>query len=327
MITDSDKDLVASHGVVNYLNAGYQGAFASLNMLSRLKAKSFREDELTYIRQALEKVTGWVNDLWKGNSLFCDSWSRPETFPAQKALSVLNDLRPDLSQTRDNIIAILQNPHWPSDPESVKYLVAAFGRYVYSRDNYIRGFVEFGKVFNQPNMVAGYSELLAGASEEVKTAHEFLNNLNKSEQQSQQFYEALYYQAIRLPAIFATHLHDIAQLIAKYSEPLTFRSIGLDDITAGEWQQNGMGPEAAGYWIAHEIEPGEAANWLGAGLTDAAIVSEWRLLGFNPQTAPIWYHSNFPAVVAAAWASAGFNPSKALELMEKGYDHPSMIPK
>lgn len=327
MITDSDKDLAASHGVINYLNAGYQGAFAGLNMLSRLGAKTFNEDELTRVRQSLEKVTAWVNDLWRGNCLFCDSWTRPETFAAQKALSVLQDLRPDIFRTRDTVIAILRNPQWPSDPESVKYLVGAFGRYVYSRDNYIRGFVEFGKVFHQPNMVSGYSELLASASEEVKLAHEFLNTLKENSQPPQQFYEGIYYQSVRLPAIFATHLHDIAQLIAKFSEPMSFNSIGVDDITAGTWQQIGLGPEGAGYWRAHEIDPEEAASWMATGIKEAAIASEWRLFGFSSQAASIWYHRNFPAAVAAAWASAGFDPDKSIELMEKGYQHPSMIPK
>jgi hypothetical protein len=196
--------------------------------------------------------------------------------------------------TITQIQAILQNP---IDPESVKYLVAAFGVCLFTRQLY--SLVLSLESFNQPNMVAGYR-----VTRKYPKFGEFLNNLKKTDQQPQQFYEALYHQAIRLPAIFATHLHDIAQLVAKYGDPLTFRSMGLDDITAGEWQQVGMGPEAAGYWIAHEIQPGEAANWMGAGLKDAATVSEWRLLGFNPQAAAVWYFSNFPAVVAAAWASA-----------------------
>jgi hypothetical protein len=327
MINDSDKDLVASHGVINYLNAGYQGAFAGLNMLSRLGSSAFREGDLAQVRQALEKITAWVNDLWKGNCLFCESWTKPETFAAQKALNVLQNLRPIIGETRDTIVAILQNPDWPSNFESVKFLVAAFGQYAYSRDNYIRGFVEFAKVFNQPSMAASYGQLLAAASEEVKAAHEFLNGLKVGSQPSQQFYDSLYFQSIRLPGVFATHMHDIAQLVAKYTEPMTFNLMGIDDISAGKWQQLGLGPEGSGYWQAHNMIPEEAATWLMAGIKEAAIASEWRLFGFDSQNAAPWYHRDFPAYIAAAWASEGFDPDKALELIEKGYKNPSMIPK
>lgn len=323
MIQDLEQDITASHGIINYLQAGYQGIFTQYNILSRLGSQKFNPQLVNSCGELLSKIARWNSDLAKGNCLVAASWEKPQTFEASEALNLLGQLRSDLLNGAAETAACLSEASLTLASEAAKVLLANFGRFAYSREHYIRGFVDLGKLLSKQELVDQYSSYLTTALEDVNLTHKFLEGFQQTDQQqTANMLSNLRYLCMRLPGAFRAQAHDIAQLIARFAQGPSFDAFEIPVGRATSWKDYNITPAEAGYWEAHFIGPDEAVAWAQAGLDSHDQAANWRIHGFNPHTASPWAKAGFPVQVALTWALAGFEPDKAMEFIKAGVTDP-----
>lgn len=321
------KDKYVSHSITNYLLASYQGKYTFINILNMLKFPGVDPGEIGPIKQALSKVSLWTSRLWQGQDLVAASWTEPKTIDAKEALQLLEMLKPDLAQLVFRTKVILNNPKFFIEPNDVKLLIAAFGRFAYSRENYLKGLIEFAKTFNLPAMITDYSALLPVAEEDVRAANSFVESFRVPEKLTPTFYRLLRARAFTLPGIFNTYLHDINQLLGPFKGGFSYDNADFTREEIKIWLDAGFEPAPAGYWRAYEFSPAESISWMRANVSDPGMAFDWRLNGFDTLAALPWMNKNFPPHVARSWVEVGYDPGRALEAIERGITDPQSAPK
>ena len=321
------QDRLVSHSIINYLLAGYQCRFTFLNMLSQLGYPNLKEDFLTKTRQAIDKVTTWTEDLWEDKPLFLASWTTPETDDAKMALALLGDLKPELISISQELARILMLPNPGEKKQDISFLVSAFGRYSYTRENYIRGFLEFGQNFKLEKDTQSYGPLLPPAQEDLRTTHAMLAAVKDSfkEGVKSPFVKSIIERSYPLIPAFRTHIHDINQLLARYMGGLTYERADFNATDASKWRAIEVGPEVAGYWRANGFKPEDAEAWIKGNIANPPTAAAWRMFGFDAESAAPWIRHNFPPAFSRMWNQSGFSAAQAKELIERGVTDPSKV--
>jgi hypothetical protein len=322
MDSKHQQDLAFTHAILNYLTAAYQGRFAGLNILQQLAFEGLPVEEITRSRSVLEKVRRWVADMNQQMTLFSSSWTAPETFDAQSACQMLEEMRVELGQLAESCAVFIGDPETPKKPGQVKFLIAAYGRYAYARDNYIKGFVEYGNNFGYADLAAQYAQLQEGAAKDVETTHALLSAYKNPQQVNDLFFRSLFDECVSLPGIFRTHVHDINLLLAPFKGGITFESLAFFGPEVSQWQTAGFDPGTAGYWRAYFFTPLEATDWRQCGVLAASIAIEWKLLGIDGVTAAPWVKAGFPPALAATWIEAKYTAEQALDMIDRGIQEP-----
>jgi len=325
MSTDTSLDASISHAIISYLNASYQGRFAYYNLLKQIKHPAADEGALEETRETLERVAEWSQDLLSGATLFSSTWTFPETFEAKKAMELLRELASEMDAFAVEVQKIFKTAKIGKTPDHFKFLIAAFGRFAYSRNNYIKAFIEFGKAFEYPEMVSQYEALLKNSDGDLNLTNEFLQHLEEKKEAEPVFYAALNQSTASLPAIFKTHVHDIRQLIAQFNGGFSYEAANFNEKDAYSWSMKGFDPVTAGYWAAYEISPESAKAWCDVGLTEPATSVEWDRYNFQPEAAIPWLKAGFPAAIAERWERFGHGPEKAMKLMKQGIKDPQEL--
>ena len=327
MTPDELADLQLSHNILNYLLACYQGKFAWLNILSRLQFKKLPADEIPKTEKLFETLNRWISSLWEGVPIFSASWGEPESFESDRALALLADLLPELARLANTVKAILSNNSVDlgARQEEVKILIAAFGRYTYSQDNYVKGFVKFGELFNQPELAEQYRAHIPVLEEKVRLTHTFLKILQQ-EKPLPDFYQSLKAVTVQLPGKLRMYCHDISQLSSVYKGDYTFQMAGIEEEEGRRWTEVGLTPQLAGYWRAYELTPEQSAQWRQIGISSSESAFAWASLEFTPESCLRWASRNFPPAVAKQWQDAGYDPTSALVLIQQGFELPDMVP-
>lgn len=319
----NEADLFLSHKIINYLSASYQGRFAALNIYGQLDSKEFTSDELLRVQQGIEKIGGWAAVVIGGEPLFCATWSRPQTPPAQEAMEFLRGLKPDISRLVSKLQSYLGLKDLSAFPEAVKFLIGAFGRYAYSRDSYVRGFIDFGNMFQKPELAAEYSNMLTEVAEELQWVQTFMAGFQGSDPKDPSLYEGLLQEAVLLPGVFRTHIHDLNQLIATYSGAFSYGLAEFSDVEAQAWQRLGVLPIEAGYWRAYGFPADEVARWKNAGILYYKLAVDWRRFGFSPESAAPWFQRDHSVAIARLWSEAGFGVIAAEAQFAQGITDPA----
>jgi len=330
MNIDLAKDRLVSHSITNYLSASYQGKFAALNILSQTEHPAFNPDQISQVQQVLAKISVWTEQLYKDECLFSASWTNAETFDAKHALDLLEGLKPELVELSRELTRILGLQELPSDSE-IKFLLSNIARQAYSRDSYIRGFIEYGTRFGLPQMVAKYEELLPNSTTQLQRAHELISSFRNvgcdGKRATPSFFALLHEAALNLPAVFQTHLHDLNLLLSPYKGGgITFAQAGFSRDESDAWQNAGFSPVPAGYWRAYGITPEEARAWTDAKMGEPAVAADWRNFGFDPQSASLWAESGFAPGYAMLWLKASYTPEQAKEMIDRGILNPPARP-
>ncbi|NMC63885.1 MAG: hypothetical protein GYA55_12045 [SAR324 cluster bacterium] len=300
------NDIYLTNSIVNFLYAGYQGAFAAQNLLSQLGYKNIDPGEISLIETKLTEIERWKEDLLKGLPIFSSTWKAPQTVASKKAFQTLSELRSDLLKTVGHIKKSLLAEDLAESKEEVKYLIAAFSRQAYSRENYVRGFIEFGESFKHQDVVDNYTKFLPQAEQGLQAAHMFLQIFQSEEKPQAVFFKGLYEECIFLPGVFQAQVHDINILLNSYTEVITYEKLGIIPEHIDSWESIKVNATAAGYWQAWDFTPELAANWLEAQFNDPRSAWFWLNMGFDPGD-------------AREWALAGFFPPAAREWRERGY--------
>ncbi|RIL10944.1 MAG: hypothetical protein DCC75_03315 [Proteobacteria bacterium] len=335
MSADLAKDRFVTHAVTNYLNAGFQGRFAELNVLSQLSDERFSQDDLAKVQKVLSQITLWSEQLYKDECLLSASWTAPETFDAQHAIELLGSLKIQLSDLAMQAQQVLELTTFPS-LEQLTLLIGAYTRHTYSRDHYIRGFIEYGTVFRIPDMAQRYEQVLELTKEELRRSSAFVGVCQNARRAAEGegkdvsllsklepgYFQVLHRSCLNLPGTFRTQVHDINQLTSPYSGGFNFSQAEFGPAESAEWQNYGFGPVQAGYWRAYSISPQEAKSWLDARVSEPAGAIEWKAFGFNSESAKPWSEAEFAPDYAAIWHKASYTPEKAKELIGKGVMEP-----
>ncbi|MBN8549777.1 MAG: hypothetical protein J0M12_10730 [Deltaproteobacteria bacterium] len=319
------QDIAFTHNFLNYLTAAYQGRFAAFNILQQLGFEGLKIEEIGRTRSILEKVRGWVSDLSNQICLFSASWTTPETFEAQSAYKLLADIQPELQAIADTAFSVLGDAATPQQPQRIKFLISSYGRYAYSRDNYIKGAIEYGKLFGHQDIVEQYTPLLGITTRDVQLVHSLITAYKSPTPVDADFFKTLSDECIALPGLFRTYVHDVHVLLAPYKGGMSFENAGFFGPEILQWQSLGFDPTSAGYWRAYSFTPEEAAAWIQGGWQTPADAFDWRLHGFDAATGGSWAQAGFPAATAARWLGAKYSPDKALSLINQGFDDPDQV--
>lgn len=321
-----DQDVIHSHGYINYAYAGLQGKFAYINILNQTGHPLGAKLSLTEVQDTIAKVREWMGDLAKGEAVLAARWERPETFDAMRILEILRGLRSEYIDIAGRCTALTSSPDLPQKPDEVKHLVAFYGRYAYSHDNYVRGFIDFGTNSNRPQITELYTPYLEGTNAEIAAAHSFFEAAKQPAKWSQEFFNALYDQSLFLPSIYRTYVHDISQLVAQFEGGFSYQSAGFSAGEIAAWSNSGFGAVPAGYWRAYDFIPEQAVEWQRYNITDPAMAADWRKHGFSATSALPWFQRGFYPSTAREWANANHDPERAAQFLEKGLRTPSDVP-
>ncbi len=323
MNKDLEQDITVTHGILNYLHAGYQGLFTQYNIFSRLQSHKFNQQAVSNCGETLKKIALWKAELNKRSCLFAASWDKPQTFEAEQALNLLRDLRSDLLNCSAEVAGLLGSSDLSVSSDPAKFLLASFGRFAYSREHYVRGFVELGQILAKQDLIEQYNAYLQSAGEDVNLVHQFLEGFKQADPlQTNNMLSTLRYMCLRLPGAFRAQAHDIAQLIARFRGGPSFDLFEIPISRATAWKDMNITASEAGYWESYFIAPEEALSWMQLGIKSHDAAANWRIHGFSPHSAAAWAQANFPVQVALVWSSSGFSPEKALECLKAGINDP-----
>jgi len=320
------QDVQISFGITNYLFAAYQGKFVYLRILDGLIPSEATTEEMARTSQSLSKIHEWLEELWRGGCLFSAAWGSPGTFESKKALDLLEAIKPEIRALAGRIEVILSRDSEPSSLDEIALFAAAVGRQAYNRDHYTRGFVRYGEVYRQPELIEQYTALLTGTQEEVNVSHALVQTLSQGQGLPAAFFDTLLTLVRRLPAIFGVQVHDINQLTARFRGGLSFATLEFTKEEAEAWGNMGFNPIDAGYWRAYTIPPNRAAEWRQAGINAPLAAEVWQAFGFDPTRAAPWIERGAPPAAARLWSEAGFEADQAASFVEKGISDPRDIP-
>jgi hypothetical protein len=319
------QDIQATHAVTNYLLAELQGRFAFLNILSQLSPIPLKEEVVNATRQLIDKTTLWIDDLWEGTPLFLSSHKQAETFDAQESLAALREVKRELGVQIQELLRVLFLPSPGEKTDDIAFLVATFGRYAYTRENFIRGQLECVQKLGMKREMEGYAKSLPTAQEEIKFTHSLLTIFRDGfkEVSQAQYTKTLLDKTFPLVAVFRTHIHDINQLLARYAGGLTYENADFALEEARTWESLQIAPELAGYWRAQGFNAREAHDWITTRLAPPAVAAFWKLCGFNAESATPWIQHDLSPQFARSWAKAGFSAAQAKELTARGINDPA----
>lgn len=325
MNNDLAKDRLITHAVTNYLAAAYQGVFSQFNILSQLEHSDFSEKLLITAQKNLSKVHTWTAQLFQDECLLSASWTSAETFEAQDALAMLDQLKANLYECATAATRILSLTSVP-EVSDIGELLALHARHAYSRDTYIRGFMEYGSRFSLTEMYKRYEAFLPELSYDLQRNQQLLAIFKKSNGDRSilpnEFFPLLFQASVALPAFFRSHVHDINQLLSQFKGGLTWTNAEFTKAEADLWTSAGLGPAAAGYFRAFSMGPEEAGAWREAGISDATAAIDWKRGAFTPQSAAPWIAEKIPPPLAFMWSQAQYSPEEAKVFLEKGVMQP-----
>lgn len=310
------NDIYLTNSIVGFLYAGFQGAFAGLNLLSQLGYLHFNPDELSRVEKHLAEIEKWKDDLLRGLPIFSVTWKSPQTVAAKKAFEYLSELRKDLLQTSGRVRKSLVFEDLSTAQEEIKYLLATLARQAYARENYVKGFMEFGQSFKHQDVLNAYGPFIPEAEQGIQVAHMFYDIFVSQENLPPEFYKGLREECCFLPGVFQAQVHDIALLTNSYTQNVTYEKLGIIPQYADSWKSINITPAVAGYWQAWEFTPEQAAPWIETGLTDPRSAWFWTLLGFSPREASEWGRHGFPPPAARSLLDRGLTPESAIKELE-----------
>ena len=314
-----------AHSIVNYLGSCYQGKFAYLNVLGQLGVSQADENDLAKLRSILTEVRRWQDATLAGTPIFETSWTKPETFEAERAMHLLKQLNDEFKAMAKELDTVIGAEDLVTSTAKLGYLVAVYCRSAYMRDNYIRGNLEFGQKFGAEELVNQANFNLKETAEEINLAHSLIKELKRTPTPGSGFITVLLTEAQLLPGTYRVHLNDTAVLLATFEKLFTFEMTEIPTEEAGRWKFLQVPPSEAGEWHAYQIPPEEAVQWMGLNLPaiySASAAARWRFAGFTPETVREWAEQGIPPHISQIWSQAGFKAHTAMDFIRKGTRFP-----
>lgn len=321
------EDQTLTHSIVNLLNAGFQGMYAFANILQQFNHPAYSEDLQKNIESKLDRISGWMDDIYRGAELFSVSWESPKTFEASDALAITNELGADTIYTANLLRSMLSSVNPVSDPSNLIFMVAAYGRVAYIKENFLRGLDELGKYSENEEIQKRTAQSLSLVADEVKQTHWMINQLASDQGLTPRFTSELLLMSFNTVPAMYTQVHDLNQLTAQFKGGLNGENLGFTKEEEKLWAEARIPPVPAGYWRAHLFGPNEAIAWTAAGIGLPINAFQWKLAGFTPEESAIWTSSNLHPQVAKFWKDAGYDPQTSADFVKQGITDPTKVPK
>lgn len=319
------EDQTITHSILNLLNAGHQGMYAFANVLGQFGHPAFKEDLQKDIEKKLDRITAWIDDLYRGAELFSASWEIPKTFEASDAVKIANELASDTIYTANMLRAMISTNGRKPDPMDLVFMVSCYARATYSKENSIRGLAELSNFSENNQNEKQIDEGLIMVGEEVKRCHWMINQLSAADTIDMRFTGELLMASFATVPTLYTQAHDLNQLTARFRGGLTGENLGFTSEEAKVWEEARIPPVVAGYWRAFLFGPSEAIAWTAARLGSPLIAYQWRSASFTPQDAAEWTASGLHPQLAKHWKDAGFDPQIAGDFVRQGVTDPAKV--
>jgi len=325
---DIEKDLDFTHSIINYINATYQGRFAYHTILLQLQQEPYVEARIDESKEALARVTTWLTLLWERKPIFSFTPQRSDKTEGDHALELLVVVSGELEELATRLEEILlESATTGYSTEHYQELLACFARFAYSRDNYLRGFVDLAKFKQDEEIKVRFEDALKQSDEDIQLAHTLLKHFKANTQNpGAAFNGALYSEVVPLAGIFRSYVHDIRQLLGVFGEGFSYDTAGISEGEARVWKDIGIEPIEAGYWLAYGLDARAALKWSQLGVTNYRVAGLWQAWGFQPEQAIEWQKAGYIPRLAGPWIKAGFELEEASKYINKGITLPELIP-
>lgn len=316
-------DLLASHALVNFVHAEYQGAFAFLNMLSQMGFRAFNPDDLSRTQKALAVTDKWSAAALNGACILNLNWTQPNTPECKHAFSMLVELKRLLAGHAVRVVKILQNSSLQTRSEELKFLIAALAHCAYAEDNYTHGMMKFAEKYQAIDIQAHYRTLEQSSSARLDTIHFLFELYMRPEEPAPIFFQSMREEALRLAAAFKTEIHEINYLLATFAPEFTYELAEIPADQSITWESHQIGAREAGYWIAYDFDAESAQAWRISGIMHAKEAWMWRQLGFDAGDASAWSEYGIAPAIAQEWKANQFSPAQAAERINAGQLRPN----
>ena len=316
------QDLELSHNILNYLHAALQGQFASLNLLSQLGYHEFNPDEVAQTQSHLTFLEKNIENLHKGIPIFSAVWKSPQTHDAKEVMQLLATSKAEIIRTAAKVEKILIEPNLLEDVEQVKLLIGCYGRYAYTHEHYIKGYIDYANQFTLVDLGKSYESLLPQAQKNIEAAHLFFDIFTGEENVPEVFYRSLFEEGLFLPGVLRTAVHDFNRFLVTYKGPFDFTHSEISPQEAEEWQVININPATAGYWHAFTMTARDFVEWMQIGVSIPRTAWFWKCLLFEAADAAPWSRFGFQPPTAREWASNGFTAEEAVDHINRGFTNP-----
>lgn len=322
MQNDTLNDLELSHSLINYLFAAFCGKFSWCQVLSKLQSSYFTSGDLVLTKEHLRSIEQWIADLFDGKPLIKKEWSSPETVDARSAFTLLDKLKYEFIDLAEKLDTVISAGDYSSSKDRVALLTAGFARFAYSRHAYISGFIRFAKDFKKATLEEQYNQLLPQANYDLQLSDMFVSVVSDSSKAPIRFFQDMRDEAILLPGVFRSNVHDINQLQHLFNRPFSYSHAEITNTEAKHWQELEITALAAGYWKAYGFPPTQVSAWRQVGIVDPSLAAAFKSFEFIPQEAAMWFQAGIPPCTAKRWRTAGYDLQSALEMLNQGVLEP-----
>lgn len=326
MAEELDRDLIASHSLLNFLSAILQGRYVALNIVNMLQPSPATVELIAHSSQNLDQITKWRDELWQGKYILSADTAAPKSDEATKALGILDDLRTELLRDADRLIEAYSDKELAQNEEHLVVLISQFARYAYSMDNHVRGQIDFWLKNKQENEAAKLAYPLDRAEEDVRVANAMVEEYRGNPAEvAPAFVDKLRMENRFVAGVLRAQSVDIQSILFAGRTDVSFTDFGFMQLDQPGWESAGFSPLASAYWAAYDIAASEASAWKNSGVVEPLVAAKWRTFGFGPDHGPAWIAVSFPPLLAFAWAQAGFDPQTAAKYVDQGVLTPEQI--
>jgi len=316
-------DLELSHRILNYLQATAHGEVFFLEALKELGSPEISDEAVGQARTTLKAALELYQAMGEGAYAFSASWTSPETFDAQRAVRMLDDL----VQRSRTLISRCRS--MPSNFEGMtrEHRRFAFGvvrRGLVAENFFKQGLFDQARLMNLPN--------LADFEAVAKASMQILEGFDR------EYYAAMYRKELsaqqeqvmgrvwgRQRLMLNIQLVDLVELASIYRGGEEYLEKELAISAPQEWSQRRFPPADAARWSGFDFSPDLASQWRAAGVTSPLLAYDWGSYGFTAEEAAAWLPLQQAPDSCAAWREANYGPDLALSFVKRGFQKPSDV--
>ena len=317
MSDNLQKDVSLTHSITNYLSAQFRGQLAFLKALTQLSHSVSLQNDIKTIERDLSYINRWNKELTSGMPIFSVSWKVAETGEAQQAFVLLKKIKSEIKNLSTKLDTIIQKDRPFEMLEDLKFSIACNVRYAYTRENFIKGFMEFAASLSLEELHNRYKSELQQAGQDIQKATALFKELKQQGRPEADKLSELEQTLKVIAAITRSYMHDINFMLAIYAPSFTFENAEFSETEASAWQNLNFTANEAGYWRAYTFDAEKAVEWFNVGIQDPCSAFVWQLNGFEPLSAIAWWNLGIDAKSAKELSKKGETPDAVYAKMQK----------
>lgn len=317
-------DLELTHRILNYLQALSHGEVFFLEALKELGSPEITDDALTQARTALQSMLELYQGMGKGVYTFSARWQTPETFEAQRAVRLLEDL---LRRNRALAARCRSMPQKFSLEvrELARFAFAVVRRGLVAENFFNQGRFDLARLMGPEARAADAEKIALSSMRQLEAFdREYYDAMRRKELSDQQE-QVLNLLWGRQRLMLDVQSVDLVELLSVLRGGEAFIDQELSSPSLQSWHLRGFVTAEASRWIAFEFGIEQASQWKGVGVVSPIDAYGWIGAGFTPEEAQSWLPLNQSAEACLAWKQANFGPDLALSFVKRGLLKPSDV--